>query len=419
MMRAMGVAFPNEIDLWNIEDQYIFCNDFLVCPVIKGETYYRSVILPEGNWYDLWSGKKYKGNKTIEADAPYDAIPVYLKSGSVVPVVTGQNLDLSTKFSDDEKVESLLVTPPDYERTSLYYPDENNMVEYISKPISANTFRISNKKGNTASNIISYGISAYSVKVDGNKLKRLQQRPQNTDEIGYYVDSSNKTYIYVGTNKWNDIDITLGTIAQNNLIKTFNDSVADVLLNDSFDDTYHLNMNALVANLYDETIISSVSLKWTIHYAEQYNVDVSTDGTNWINVAKITDGLGGIDNISFEPIKAKYVRISDFKTSQNALPTLYNFAVYKSIDKVKIDIDNDSLYAEDTTDSETPQDEEVIIIKKRRKKKINNSVDLIFGMEAWQFYVLISVIAALLVVGSIFVLVILRRKKRSKTQSKN
>ncbi|NBC84466.1 MAG: DUF4968 domain-containing protein [Bacteroidetes bacterium] len=48
---------------------------------------YRDVYLPEGTgWYDFWTGKYYKGNQTVEADAPIDIMPLFVKEGSIVPM---------------------------------------------------------------------------------------------------------------------------------------------------------------------------------------------------------------------------------------------------------------------------------------------------------------------------------------------
>jgi alpha-D-xyloside xylohydrolase len=47
----------------------------------------RSVYLPKGaDWYDFWMGKHYTGGQTIVADAPLDTMPLYVRSGSIVPI---------------------------------------------------------------------------------------------------------------------------------------------------------------------------------------------------------------------------------------------------------------------------------------------------------------------------------------------
>jgi alpha-D-xyloside xylohydrolase len=44
------------------------------------------VYLPAAaGWYDLWSGVRSAGAQTVQAPAPFDAIPVYVRAGSIVP----------------------------------------------------------------------------------------------------------------------------------------------------------------------------------------------------------------------------------------------------------------------------------------------------------------------------------------------
>jgi alpha-D-xyloside xylohydrolase len=47
----------------------------------------RPVVLPAGaDWIDFWTGETCAGGKTIDADAPIDKIPLYVRAGSIVPM---------------------------------------------------------------------------------------------------------------------------------------------------------------------------------------------------------------------------------------------------------------------------------------------------------------------------------------------
>ena len=47
----------------------------------------RAVYLPEGRkWYDFWSEKVYDGGQTINADAPLETLPLFIPSGSIIPM---------------------------------------------------------------------------------------------------------------------------------------------------------------------------------------------------------------------------------------------------------------------------------------------------------------------------------------------
>ncbi len=67
-------------------DQYMLGQDLLVAPIITG-TKKRNVRLPKGLWYDYYSGDRFEGGSTIEVEPPLDQIPIYVRSGSVIPTI--------------------------------------------------------------------------------------------------------------------------------------------------------------------------------------------------------------------------------------------------------------------------------------------------------------------------------------------
>ena len=74
IMRGLIMDFPNDKNVININDEYLFGNSFLINPVYERNAVSRKVYLPAGNgWYNLYNGKYFEGGKTINADAPYTA----------------------------------------------------------------------------------------------------------------------------------------------------------------------------------------------------------------------------------------------------------------------------------------------------------------------------------------------------------
>jgi alpha-D-xyloside xylohydrolase len=59
---------------------------FLVNPVTEYKARSRQVYLPAGTWYDFWTGKRFAGGATLNADAPFESIPLFVRAGSIVPV---------------------------------------------------------------------------------------------------------------------------------------------------------------------------------------------------------------------------------------------------------------------------------------------------------------------------------------------
>lgn len=99
MMRLLAFDFPEDRTALNVDDQYLFGEALMVCPVTE-PMYYgagsvrldrkcctRQVYLPEGcGWYDFWTGRYYGGGQWIEAEAPIDRIPLFVREGSILPM---------------------------------------------------------------------------------------------------------------------------------------------------------------------------------------------------------------------------------------------------------------------------------------------------------------------------------------------
>jgi alpha-D-xyloside xylohydrolase len=86
-MRALVMDFPSDTNVFNIGDEYMFGPAFLVNPITAYQERSRQVYLPQtaGGWYDFWSGKCFDAGQTVTAPAPYDAIPLFVRAGSIVP----------------------------------------------------------------------------------------------------------------------------------------------------------------------------------------------------------------------------------------------------------------------------------------------------------------------------------------------
>ena len=51
----------------------------MVCPLTYEDGTSRSVYLPEGSWYDFFTGERTEGGRRVEVHAEYDKIPVFVK----------------------------------------------------------------------------------------------------------------------------------------------------------------------------------------------------------------------------------------------------------------------------------------------------------------------------------------------------
>jgi alpha-D-xyloside xylohydrolase len=99
MLRALPFDFRSDPGVRDVADEFMLGPAFLVCPVyraasyrprsepIEDGTYSREVYLPdECEWFDFWTDRRLAGGQTVEADAPLDRIPVFVRAGSIVPM---------------------------------------------------------------------------------------------------------------------------------------------------------------------------------------------------------------------------------------------------------------------------------------------------------------------------------------------
>lgn len=87
LMRGLIMDFVSDPHVANIGDQYMFGSSFLVNPVYEAGALKRKMYLPAGQgWYDFYSGEYFEGGQYIEADAPYERMPLFVKEGSIIPV---------------------------------------------------------------------------------------------------------------------------------------------------------------------------------------------------------------------------------------------------------------------------------------------------------------------------------------------
>jgi hypothetical protein len=76
------------------------------------------------------------------------------------------------------------------------------------------------------------------------------------------------------------------------------------------------------------TTINRVLLNWENAYCKAYTIEVSTDGTSWTTVYSTTTGNGGIDDLSFSPASARYVKMNGTKRGTPYGYSLWEFEVY-------------------------------------------------------------------------------------------
>jgi alpha-glucosidase (family GH31 glycosyl hydrolase) len=86
-MRALPLDFPNDSNVADLRDEYMFGPAFLVAPVTEQGATSRLVYLPAGaEWYNFWTNERFHGGQTITVAAPIDTLPLFVRAGSILPL---------------------------------------------------------------------------------------------------------------------------------------------------------------------------------------------------------------------------------------------------------------------------------------------------------------------------------------------
>jgi alpha-glucosidase (family GH31 glycosyl hydrolase) len=72
-----------------IDQQFLFGESMMICPVTAPAVSRLPVYFPpDSAWYDFYTGKKYDGDMSQSVNVTLDHIPVFVKSGSIIPFAT-------------------------------------------------------------------------------------------------------------------------------------------------------------------------------------------------------------------------------------------------------------------------------------------------------------------------------------------
>jgi len=155
MIRGLVMDFPKDKKALDINDEYMFGKSLLVSPVTNAmyvkptvneketiqiedfsTTKSKQTYLPAGvDWYDFWTAEKFSGGNNVSRQTPLDIIPLYVKSGSIIPVGP------SVQYAEEKKWDSLEIRIyPGANGTFVLYEDENDNYNYEKGIYSTITF---------------------------------------------------------------------------------------------------------------------------------------------------------------------------------------------------------------------------------------------------------------------------------------
>ena len=125
MVRAMFLDYPNDYTLGTqTRYQFMYGPSLLVAPIYQntaadslGNDVRHGIYLPEGTWYDYYTGTRYEGGRIINGfEAPLWKLPVFVKRGAIIPKTKAHNNPAGA--------------PKDYRAYEIFPGGENTFAEY-------------------------------------------------------------------------------------------------------------------------------------------------------------------------------------------------------------------------------------------------------------------------------------------------
>ncbi|XP_047717179.1 neutral alpha-glucosidase C isoform X2 [Prionailurus viverrinus] len=131
VMRPLWIEFPEELNTFGVEDEYMLGSALLVHPVTEPKATTVSVFLPGSNevWYDSKTGTYWEGACTVKIPVTLDSIPVFQRGGSIVPIKT--TIGKSTGYMTDSPYGLRVALSTKGSAVGELYLDDGHSFQYL------------------------------------------------------------------------------------------------------------------------------------------------------------------------------------------------------------------------------------------------------------------------------------------------
>ena len=85
-MRPLWLHYPRDRSARGLADQYLWGRDLLIAPVYERGAASRRAYLPEGRWYEWWTGEAHAGGRTVTREVDLATMPIYVRAGAIIPL---------------------------------------------------------------------------------------------------------------------------------------------------------------------------------------------------------------------------------------------------------------------------------------------------------------------------------------------
>ncbi len=168
IVRPLYLEYPGLDKAYEVPGEYLFGDNLLVAPVTDSAADKKDVYLPPGEWRNYFTGKVTPGNRVIREACATDEIPLYVKSGSIIP------LEPDVEYSDQRPLDTLdlaIYGPKPAEFT--LYEDDGVSLDYLEGKFSRTPMTFNPLRGGRSEITIGPAAGQYKGQVE-NRAYRIE-----------------------------------------------------------------------------------------------------------------------------------------------------------------------------------------------------------------------------------------------------
>ncbi len=136
ILRPLLYHFPNDPKTYSLYDQVLLGSSLMAAPIYRPGIEHRAVYLPQGTWYDWWTGESYIGPTNILAHAPLERMPLYVRAGAIIP------LQPVMQYVDEHPLDHLTLRIWAGTGEWTLYEDDGHSFDYRHGAWATTTYRV-------------------------------------------------------------------------------------------------------------------------------------------------------------------------------------------------------------------------------------------------------------------------------------
>jgi alpha-glucosidase len=136
ILRPLLYHYPNDPKTYALYDQVLLGSSLMAAPIYRPGVEHRVVYLPEGTWYDWWTGESFFGPVHILAHAPVEKMPLYARAGAVIP------MQPVMQFVDEHPLDQLRLRVWQGSGEFTLYEDDGRSFEYHKGAFATTKIRV-------------------------------------------------------------------------------------------------------------------------------------------------------------------------------------------------------------------------------------------------------------------------------------